>query len=210
VGQSSCTPCIAGTYSTSPGATSPSTCKICLDGTYSSAGQSSCTPCQNYMVSLQGSTCYNCGPGEMGNNQKGGTRCIPLSAGYFNDGNGVTKCPTSSYSTGSASFCSLCDHGYTTTPNSLSTSISSCVPCQSGTYSTGPGTPCTPCPPGTYSPLSGRTSEYSCIQCPVNTISGTGSFICTPCGRGFNSDGRQCLCAAPKRVRYAVTGYYCQ
>lgn len=54
-----------------------------------------------------------------------------------------------------------------------------CTPCESGYYTSSPGSvKCTPCPGGSYTPSPGSTK---CAPCPSGYGSSDGSTKCTPC-----------------------------
>jgi Spondin-like TSP1 domain/Thrombospondin type 1 domain/Tyrosine-protein kinase ephrin type A/B receptor-like len=124
---STCTPCIPGTYSISPG----SSCQKCPTGFYTSSGGStgcSIAPAGSYVIaaylnpelcptgtysSSSGATqCTSCPSGSY-TNALGSISCLPCEQGFFcQGGNNVFKCPTDSISSYGSSSCTPCQSGY--------------------------------------------------------------------------------------------------
>ena len=185
---SDCTPCFAGTYSLSSGA---SACLSCPAGTASSAvGAStySCAVCPlgTYGTQAGASTCTACGAGTYAAST-GLTACVACAAGTFLAGLGANSsaaclpCAAGSFAqTAGSASCAVCPSG-TYTP---SAGQSACAgsQCAAGSYgaagqTTAAAATCTPCPAGTYAGFSGSTT---CYPCPPGT-SGTvvGAVACT-------------------------------
>ena len=230
------TPCAAGTFSLG----GQTTCTNCLAGTYTPlTGQSNCITCPSNIASCT-TTSYTCATGFSNT----GTNCLGCPAGYSCSGTVNTPCAAGTYSLAGQTTCTPCAAGTYTSltgqsacisclPNSVcaaggaqttTTGISalicqpgfsntgtSCVPCPNGfacsgttntacatgTYSGGGLVTCTPCTAGTYTNLTGQSV---CIACPPNsvcanngsssTVTGLTSLTCSP---SFSNTGTTCV-----------------
>jgi hypothetical protein len=75
-------------------------------------------------------------------------------------------------------------------------SVSTCLACGAGTYSTGGASTCLTCGAGTYSTEFGASSASTCLACPSNSSSPAGSSVVTncTCNAGYSrSDGDTCI-----------------
>jgi hypothetical protein len=75
-------------------------------------------------------------------------------------------------------------------------SVSTCLACGAGTYSTGGASTCLACGAGTYSTEFGASSASTCLACPSNSSSPAGSSVVTncTCNAGYSgSDGDTCI-----------------
>jgi len=81
-GASNCTPCLAGTYSDTTGASSISVCMPCLAGSFSPMGAVDCTHCSpgTYSKTSSASECLTCPPGTSSPEQS--VSCIPTGLSY--------------------------------------------------------------------------------------------------------------------------------
>ncbi len=199
--------CVAGTYGTGIGLTSPSTaCPFQCDlGTFSTAtlGASGCTPCTagTYSSAVGATACINCPSGTYGvmvRYTSASAACVACvsacGAGTYLDGCAGTSagvcvgCPvgTASFSTAatSASVCRQCAPGM----YAPSTGLQGCLQCGSGSYSVTTGqSVCLLCPAGMYGPVPGQYDlAHACSSCPsgmYGTVAGatavsTGCLTC--------------------------------
>ena len=90
---SSCTPCVAGTFSTAVGATSAATCTPCAAGKYSSQGAASCTSCAvgTYSSSPGAGACTAC-PGSTFSTVVGSTSSADCNLQDVYANNGSVTC----------------------------------------------------------------------------------------------------------------------
>ncbi|MGD1050095.1 MAG: hypothetical protein ABR947_03390 [Solirubrobacteraceae bacterium] len=201
-------PCAAGTYSSSSGATActntPAGTFIasmgaiapggsCLAGTYSAAGASACTntPAGTFIPG-NGAT----GPGSSclagTYSAAGASACTNTPAGTFISGTGASgpggSCPAGTYSaTAGATAC-------TNTPAGTSIAGTGATgpgaSCPAGTYSTAGASACTNTPAGTFIASPGAAGPGS--SCPAGTYSSTaGATSCTntPAGTFISGNG---------------------
>lgn len=218
-GQTSCTPCVAGRYSTVVGSSHVNDCLLCslrscddqtMPGWITNCGGSSagscsyCTDCSGH-----GGTTNNvgCDPAT----QTAGT-CEPCPAGQYAGHHesltACTDCVAGEYSTSSANSCTQCNNGQASNVVGRSTV---CPDCEAGKFSFGLGnTVCTLCPPGKY---QANTGAHGCNQCTAgHYASGSGSTTCLACGSnqysssptGTNLEGTSCVdCPAGKSCGFA-------
>eukprot|EP00698_Gefionella_okellyi_P013240 TRINITY_DN3615_c0_g1_i5.p1 TRINITY_DN3615_c0_g1~~TRINITY_DN3615_c0_g1_i5.p1 ORF type:complete len:5028 (-),score=1048.37 TRINITY_DN3615_c0_g1_i5:200-15283(-) len=169
-----CTPCPAGTYSSTTGASACS--GQCVIGTWS-----------NVIGASNDTICYQCPAGTYGTSAGADSvsDCQQCVQGYY------SAVPAAN----SATTCLECPAGTWSNAFAAST-LSACLPCVNGTYSsalaaTSP-TSCALCVPGTWSNTTAATSVSVCMNCPAGTYSsvfGAGnSSMCIGCPRGSWSD----------------------
>ncbi|KAJ1467725.1 hypothetical protein T484DRAFT_3630844, partial [Baffinella frigidus] len=180
--QPECSPCEAGTYKDSTGASKctacprnawstsikPPACSLCAAGTYKdSAGASKCTACPPNTVSDEGSTdrsSCECAAGYTGD-AGAGQGCVPCEAGTYKAVSGsaeCTACPSNAVSLRG------------------STGLSSCF-CPGGyAGDAGTGEACEACEAGTFKPFDGPAA---CVSCPGDQVSAQGGRSCE-CGAG--------------------------
>jgi hypothetical protein len=225
LGASIPTYCPSGSWSTSTGATSSSTCVSCSVGNYclggnnitpcpsntylSTTGSSSirsCLSCINGMSSVSGSSSCVCGPGNyfLSSSKTGSLICTLCSAGSIS-------------TTFSATYCTKCRPGYG--PNSAHNACVECIPgtysnggcvqCSSGQYTTSHGSSeCNECPSGSTSTLS---LGVSCTACPAGSAiigSDSDNFVCTLCSIGqYSTSPSSTSCRnCPKGTTTSATG----
>ena len=230
------TPCAVGTFSL----TGQTTCTNCLAGTYTNlTGKSNCITCPPNSVCATGGTSATatgltslvCMPGFSNT----GTACVSCPNGFGCSGTVNTPCAAGTYSQGGLVTCSNCGTGTytpltgqsncitcpsnitscTTTSYTCATGFSntgsncqgcpagySCsgtqnTPCAAGTYSLAGQTTCTPCGAGTYTNLTGQSN---CITCPPNSACASGGsnqaatgLTALTCQPGFSNAGTTCL-----------------
>jgi IPT/TIG domain/Tyrosine-protein kinase ephrin type A/B receptor-like len=184
-GASVCTPCPAGWYSLA----GQSSCSACIAGTFSVqqlnpstgaiiAGATACTNCSAGYVSIG----------------TGSAQCTACEPGRFTDTGALTyceECKAGTYASGTASSsCDACPTG------SVASSLGSrrCEPCTAGYFAAFDTTlqrhVCTECPAGSAQPLAGQTQ---CPPCDAGFFTGhSGQARCIPCGDGrmSNTTGR--------------------
>lgn len=173
-----CLSCPAGTYSD----TGQSTCTPCQAGYFSSqAGSGSCAPSDPGYKTVPSITYWSpecVGQGDM---------CTSSSPAKILLGStSQIQCEAGKYSQGGVTVCTNCNAGkYSTTQGG--TSINSCLACPIGSFSNNPGsTTCTGCGAGFYGVSDSQTSSSNnCIACEMGKFSSldiTGS--CQDCGAG--------------------------
>lgn len=185
-GTSTCIDCEFGTYSSSPGSSS---CVTCASNVYQpSSGQSTCIAC---VGEAQPSACITCTAGRFFDTSPstyGINRCTECDVGKYSTVDNASTCTfcaigrfqSSTRNTScadcpigrvasnlGANECVACRSGFYAV-NNPSTPISSCMPCEPGSFSTSEAETCTPCPSNTYQPSSG---QLSCLACGDNTTS---------------------------------------
>jgi hypothetical protein len=193
-----CTPCFAGTYSLSSGASSclacPAgtassavgastySCAVCPVGTYGAlAGASTCTACGagTFAASTGLTACAACAAGTFlpGLGANSSTACLPCAAGSFAQTAGSTtcaQCPSGSYtpSTGqSACAGTVCAAGLYGPAGRTTAAAATCTPCPVGTYAGFTGsTTCYPCPPGTSQTVVGAVACVSALATLYNNF----------------------------------------
>ena len=157
----SCTLCVAGKFGVEPD------CVNCPNGQISSsAGQSSCEPCENGLIPNKAHTkCVSlaCEAGQF--NLDG--ECEDCEAGYYlpkgDSREYCLECPTGYFSNRKAALCTSCPSG----TFSYIEGQANCDVCEAGHYSPTGASECTVCAAGKYSPRK----SGSCIDCPVGTYS---------------------------------------
>ena len=164
-GASSCTPCVAGTYSAEKGATK---CDDCTAGTYSTAGSSKCLDCSEGTYSTdRASSCTSCSAGKYSSAKA--SFCNTCSAGTYSSAgaSSCSECKAGEYSSPGAGTCSACPIDKTSLAGS-----SECNLCADGYAGYGIGS-CESVPQSTDCDELGYTSS-SCssgqvkIKCPFN------------------------------------------
>ena len=173
---SSCTPCLAGTFSSLPGS---DTCTSCLAGTFSSLpGSDNCTTCPSHSSSpLAGLTLNRC-LCDAGYTGADSGVCTACASGTTKTTIGSAPCVESS-NTAAAGICQKDWNGFCQSclPGSFSiqdTTVDHCIPCPAGTWNSknnarGVGS-CTLCRPGKFSTMPGMISVDSCQACPEGTF----------------------------------------
>ena len=182
VGDSNCTKCATGKYSTTTASVSD-TCMGCAAGLYlmSTGKKYSCERCPDNSISPGNSSARTDCLCNSGYTRANGGFCQHCPTGTYKGDTGdanCTKCAAGKYSAVIASFdCDTC--GYMSTSPLASTSKIDCM-CNAG-YS-GNGNTCTACVAGTYKTSPGPSA---CIFCSENTYSvsgaATNSSVCVPC-----------------------------
>ncbi|ELP89096.1 hypothetical protein EIN_448670 [Entamoeba invadens IP1] len=183
-GSSTCTLCVAGTYSS---VESSSECTNCEAGTYSSQGAELCTICPPDTYSLTGSsgcvsctndTCISCdsksglctkcaqGSGLISNG-----KCEKCQAGYFSIGGLVScvKCGDKEYSSLGSTKCLSCNP----LCNTCNTTNGECLSCYPGSRVINGN--CVGCPAGQ------ALNSNECIVCETNSYSIGNATQCTLC-----------------------------
>jgi hypothetical protein len=165
-----CEECVAGKFSSTSGVV---VCTSCAAGSYSTVGATSCqqvrwgggeasakTTCHSPSTSSQ------CEAGKA-SAAPGAAACEECAAGKFTDtagGTACVRCAAGSYSTVvgsvSAGDCQLCEAGKA----SATRGATACEECEAGKFSNAAGVACTNCPDGTFSTITGMSSEKSCQQ----------------------------------------------
>ena len=236
-GQSSCTPCPAGTYGMLSGSVRAEFCFNCDVGYFAhEAGLQSCLPCPpgSYVNTTGNSECDLCPPGSFMDNFGGVniTVCAPCPAGSYTDVPGTGECKPCAEGTYNplpgATSCQKCPAG-SALAESNATSHKDCLPCMAGTYGPEPGMSsclpcepgyfsdepemleCLPCEPGTFLPLPGGNSSESCEPCSPGTIAALpGSSECTNCTSGqYQEEPQMSVCdLCPKGTYLPFSGSF--
>ena len=144
-------PCVAGTYSNTPGLTAASECTDCPKGSACSTGSTAHTQCAPGTIApaLKSETCANCAGGTF-QDTAGQTECDGCTAGYYCAAGAAAALP--------------CPGGtHKPTDDSIvMSSASQCTVCDKGTFCpVGSGAP-TDCAPGTF---NAQTQQESCTAC---------------------------------------------
>ena len=157
-------------------------CTWCPDGQSSSGGGSGVT------------SCYPCPAGKYESRDSVSQRqdCLVCPAGTYSASSGwqdgCNSCKPGKYGPSSLeglSACLDCPAG-TQQPNNHATSLSDCVECASGKYSTVP-IGCTDCSAGKYATSTGQTE---CDLCDYGTYTNAiAQTICALCSTGKHQDG---------------------
>lgn len=137
----------------------PKSATVCNAGQYLSSGY-----------------CYLCAPGTY-SASPGALSCSACPVGSFNPDSGATSCgsllcPAGTYSPAGSPVCITCLAG-----SYSGVSSASCTPCTEGHYAT-TGSSCMQCQSGSYSNSAGSAS---CKQCPLGYFSGPAASSCTAC-----------------------------
>ena len=163
----------------------------CKSGNACPLGSERAAPCPAgaYASGTNDNQCFACAPGTL-SLAPGSAACNErCPRGTFRKDYGgkayedCSPCPRGSYAeVPGASYCTLCDGGYTS--NASSTAQTDCTPCMEGTFARAGAGACSICPAGTY---AGNTSA-ECVGCPQGTFSDeeglTTADDCYPCPEG--------------------------
>ena len=157
-GASSCTSCVAGTYSAEKGATA---CTECEAGTYSTAGSSKCLDCSAGTYS-----------------GKAASKCDSCPAGKYSSAKAsfCNICSAGTYSSAGASSCTECEAG-----TYSGREASKCLDCSAGTYSGKKASTCSACTGNTYS----AAKAGSCTSCSSGMVANSTHTGCevVPCAK---------------------------
>ena len=188
------TACPAGTYNSYSGQISENNCLSCPAGTFNIfTGQTSITNC---LQCSQGTIC----------NEKS---AIPFNcpANYYcPNPTQQIPCPIGTFFNGESA-----------------TNISSCTPCQKGSFCSGNGLNAIPCEAGSYSDKQGNSNcndcppGHSCSYgastpepCPKNTYSPKGASACTPCeNEEFTLGIGSSSCMTCPASKFSFDGWWC-
>jgi len=213
-GSEDCLDCMAGKYSALAVSDTQAHCLMCEVNEFSAPAAEVCSECPEHSSSPAGSAVAGdcqCNGGYTGTNGQACSACVP---GKYKVGLGsgeCMKCPSNTYSGGSAQSqleqclacpaestangtgntrideC-LCDKGsYQDTPEGGSQWV--CESCEVGTYGNAMAAEaCQQCPSGTYLNFIGATRVDQCISCPLssNSPAGTGSIQQCMCDAGYS------------------------
>lgn len=187
-GAGECNICSQGTFQDLPGSTSAS-CKPCAVGRYQDqVGSSACKACERGkwgsadLGATSATSCKNCSAGRYSSATAlyDSLQCLPVPAGKYSEGEGMSNAIAKS-----------CPAGWV----SLDSGQSSCSKCEQGFYQEGGGEAvCLPCTPGEYQDQRG---QRSCKQCSTNTYSAIKQRVlpCDPCARGRTSEAGSTVCS---------------
>ena len=176
-GSTPCTPAPAGYYASGTGNTSATPCAA---GTFSSTeGAAACTPAPagSYASGTGNNSARLCAAGSF-SSTAGAAACTPAPAGSYAAGTGntsATPCAAGSFSSAAgAAACTLAPAG----SYAAGTGNTSATPCAAGSFSSTKGAAaCTLAPAGSYAAGTGNTSA---TPCPPGTTSDAGASVCTP------------------------------
>ena len=210
-----CSLCIAGTFSSRVGASSPDVCTACVNFSSSPEGSLACKCNEGYTgpsenVQQPGYYCTACAPGVY-KDFVGDEACSPCAIGKFADFFGATAClPCPQFSSTAGNGTSRetdceCLAGYT----GQSASHTPCTPCQPGKYKAIVGTSeCELCGVAKYSSVQAGASESVCRSCPdYASWSPYGSATSQDCvcASGYFLPAGAMLCAACQEGKYKPT-----
>ncbi len=202
---SSCTSCTAGKYNGNQGSTS-NVCANCPAGTISAARSSGCSNCPagQFQSSSGQSSCGSCAGGKY-QNFNGQTSCKLCGAGKYHNNNGqtaesaCTNCAAGTYSSAGATSCTNCAAG----KFQGSTGSASCQNCPAGMYQPTEGqNGCLNCDAGQY---SGQQAT-ACSDCVAGQSSGVGQGICLNCVAGTYSAAGAATCTNCAAGKYSTSG----
>ena len=215
-GATMCTPCAAGSFSSSP-TTSCATCGAgSVTNTGTSAGARTCIPCAAGSFSSSPTTsCATCGAGSITNTgtSAGATSCVTCDPGSItNSGTSAgattcTQCVTGKYSSSSnVASCSTCDPG-SITNTGTSAGATTCTPCVPGLYSSSSDVAsCSTCVPGSITNSGTSAGATTCTPCTLGLYSLSSNVAaCSTCAKGtYNDDVGAAAC---KSCTVVVNGY---
>ena len=186
---SSCTSCTAGKYNGNQGSTS-NVCTNCPAGTISAARSSGCSNCPagQFQASAGQSSCGSCAGGKY-QNLNGQTSCTNCDAGKYHNVGGAW----------SESYCTNCAAGQSSGAGSKW-----CTNCAAGKFqgSTGSAS-CQNCPAGMYQPSVGQNG---CLNCDAGQYSGQQATACSDCVAGQSSGVGQGICLNCVAGTYSAAG----
>ena len=200
-GQSSCTPCSAGFYSSQDGASIWSSCiagnynsqpKLfaCIERRPGSYGSFSsiyyCDECMpgTYSTGSGATSCMSCGPGtRLPLYVVNSTYCTDCNSAYSELPIGSTQCVSEC---GPGRYAANCAASHVVSGAVCPFGVGYCAKCSAGTYWTGQGAlsalSCEPCGPGTF---SSRQGQSTCSVCTEGYyLSQGGASVCVPCWAG--------------------------
>jgi hypothetical protein len=197
---SSCVKCPAGHR-----LNSSNICQNCGEGEVLNISTNTCGRC-NVTIGLYATgspaKCETCPAGFV----TGTKSCTPCLPGWFSKVSGnqpCTKCPLGTTSASGATECETCPLGSTLVAGATICTVCPagsyinngvCTLCPRGYFSDVDGSyECIPCSPGTFSNLTGRTTE--CQPCFPGQVSNSGSTLCTDCLPGTYSNSESTSCS---------------
>lgn len=234
-GQTSCTPCPAGSYGMLSGSVRAEFCFACPEGHFShEVGLQSCLPCPpgSYVNTTGNAECDLCPQGTFLDHFGGVniTACKSCAPGSYTDVPGTGECKACHEGTYNPLFgatqCQDCPVGSALAIRNA-TSHKDCIPCMIGTYGPEKGMSsclpcppgyytddlerleCLPCEPGTFLPFEGGNSSEACEPCsPGNIAAVPGSAECTNCTSGqYQEDPQMSKCdLCPQGTYLPFTG----
>jgi hypothetical protein len=216
-GAAHCTPCAAGSWSSTALRDSPCdhTCAG-EEGLYSASGATACVYCAGGLTNADGSLCTGCGLGryEGINAHTGARACVPCARGMANTGNrfainssACIPCPGAAgdderwYASADGSVCLQAPPGFVRSLNGDgSGGAYNVTPCAIGTSRSSEQGWCVACPPGTWTDTVGQAR---CVDCKPGTFASeddADSRGCKSCPQHTiapNASARLCIQCAP-------------
>lgn len=181
-GMSSCTSCAAGTYSFAWASTDNEICLVCESGKFSQSGAYACEPCNDFSVSVPGSTeCTACAPGSVVSVEDAST-CAECGQGKFSGyGNSsCSVCAQGSFSDKGSEVCLPCERGKIM-PDFMQVKAI-CIGCPRGKYSDIGQSECLNCGAGKFSAFFGASFCEACV--PGTFADVRGQTACKSCASG--------------------------
>ena len=174
-GAAAALPCLAGTYSNTPGLAAASECTDCPKGSACSTGSTAHVQCAPGTIApdIKAQTCTKC-PAGLFQDVAGNTACKQCLAGHYcaEGAAAALPCPGGRH----ANQTIIAEIGYLR-------GLDECIICPPGTScSVGSGTP-SPCLPGSY---SAEEAAAVCNLCPEGKFTSTsGNTACGDCTAGY-------------------------
>jgi hypothetical protein len=223
-GALACSMCPAGTYGSSPAATSPSCSGPCDPGRFGSFSGLTASTCSGACIagyacpagSTSGTT-LQCSPGTY--SLAGAGVCTPCPSGRYGSSAGLTSssctglCSAGAFGSvpglTNADCSGPCAAGYICPVGSISPTA---VACAAGSYSLSGAGACTPCPAGVYGATPVMASALcsgpcaagffcptgsknaTAAACPAGSYSTGGAGVCTPCPVPYSSTAASSVC----------------
>jgi len=190
-GQSACTYCLAGTYTTDN-----INCLNCTTGSECTQGTAvACTP--GKLAANKGSaSCDFCNSTEWSGS--GATTCVPCDQGYKCTGTAKVACVAGKFSIASAAVCTPCSAG----EYQPDTAQNACQSCPAGKISQSQNAiACDECEPGKE-----KLNNTACGACTTGKYSTGGSHACTSCEAGYKcTNGNKYACEPGKHSAISAT-----
>jgi len=164
----------------------------CRQGNYlSGLNPKTCTPCEAWLVGLNGIYCEPCGPLQAPYIDQASCMCVPPST---MNASGVCVCPDGYYHDASAGVCSPC-------PINTMGLGGSCTLCPLGYYSPSTATSCTLCDAGKYR----YSSDATCQSCGAGMYSQRVEFkVCTQCSTKCEDGYMASACPGETNTSYMI------
>ena len=193
-GAAAALPCLAGTYSNTPGLTAASECTDCPKGSACSTGSTAHALCAPGTIApaLKAETCTDCTAGTF-QDMAGQTECKACTAGYYCAEGAAAALPCPGGTHMPADDCGSGEEGSGedgsgedgggSCSSIIMSSASQCTVCEQGTFCPVGSKAPTDCAPGTF---NAQVQQETCSRCIAGTYqSRSAKTSCDECPRGF-------------------------